>query len=206
VRRALPSILLLVAFGFTSACSGSAESDLYTVRVDASEPAESAPAEAAPIEAATEAAPDAGTPETGSDGMGALDSSTLPGTISCGSPGATNTCTTPSEFCCVTYNGGPKGDQNINICGSNASDCSAQMGTTVRCSSSTQCPTGEVCCGTGSSDSPLVYTDVSCQPSCGLNDHLFCDPTVLNDCPATAHCQSSSVLTSFNICFNLTGM
>jgi hypothetical protein len=106
------------------------------------------------------------------------------------------TCSGPAQFCCVS---GPTGNQT-DTCVSGTNSCNGQADTPVNCSSSAQCPSGQVCCGRLSNG---AYTDVTCRMTCGgSNEYVFCDPNSLPaDCPsATPNCTMSTILDGFNRC------
>ena len=195
VRRALLSAVFLSCSAFHLGCSGSTPSDLYDSS-DAGPAAVVTPPEAAVT------IMEAGPAEVGSPGdVGSNflpDAETPPdASVSC-STGVS--CKTPSQFCCAFI--APQ--SNPDTCSTSLSDCSNQGGTTVRCTSSTQCPSGEVCCASTTTTS-LYYSDVSCRPTCDPtttqgNNHQFCDPSVPTDCPSIARCEASTVLNGFYAC------
>jgi hypothetical protein len=210
VRRALV-FLSLLAFGLIVACTGSRESDLYfppsVVAAEASDGLAPVDEGGGTLDSSTVPLPEADIVESGEATVGdgePSDSIAPPATmIPCGVSGTNKTCSTADQVCCVTFNGGPKADQNVETCSFSASDCSNRNGATVHCTSSTQCPAGQVCCGT-SATPYLYYSDVSCRPSCDTksSDHQFCDPAVPADCPLGQPCQPSTILTAFYICFH----
>jgi hypothetical protein len=144
-------------------------------------------------------------PDTGTgvpvDAGAAQDSGTVatdsgpPAVISCGN----TTCPLPAEFCCVTFD--QSGQQEA--CASDPGSCTGQGGSAVECTSSSQCPAGQICCGTKPNSNS--YSDVSCQAApCGsgsVEQIQFCDPQGPNDCPPDApQCQQSTILNGFFIC------
>jgi hypothetical protein len=153
------------------------------------------------------AAPDAAAPAPQDAAVGQPDSTTddgsantdsqSSGTMRCGD----TMCMTPLEFCCVDS----RGNHGVYSCVQSYSDCSGPNSTAVHCTSSSQCGSGQFCCGT-EDRSGWSYSDVSCQTgpcngSNGLAQHQFCDPQEPTDCNGnTPHCQPSSLLTSFDIC------
>jgi hypothetical protein len=193
------------------ACSGSPPSDLFGgppggeagAGIDSTAGTPDSGIEAAPLDgpALPEVSPpdeggldsggdDGSPPDTGVDVGTVIEAGPPPVTVHCGQ----STCTAP-EFCCVTN----AGQQNqMEACSTSLNDCSNQGGTTVRCTTSTQCGAGTVCCGRRPSSS--VYQDVSCQPMCNSgNDRQFCDPSVANDC-SQGTCRMSGVLASYYVC------
>ena len=122
--------------------------------------------------------------------------------VVCGGSGVI--CKMPSPVCCVAYSV-PQGD-DIDMCSPSFGNCSGLGATPVLCTSSTQCASGTVCCGTSINDTAF-YSDVSCRQSCMAhsNDHIFCDLNVPSDCPASSRCQKSTKLSGFYVCL-LTGM
>jgi hypothetical protein len=209
VRSAFP--LAFLALATSLACGGTPPSDLFGDTPPSEAGADSSTGtphdggleEAPPADAPTapddgpvaEAGADGGddvgaAPDTGDDtGVVVVEAGPPPVTVHCGQ----STCTTP-EFCCV-MNGG-----QLQACSTSLNDCSNQGGTTVLCTTSTQCADGQVCCGQRPNSN--VYQDVSCQPSCGgnNNDRQFCDPNAPNDCPQGTKCQKSQVLSDYFVC------
>jgi hypothetical protein len=149
----------------------------------------------ADVVSAPEAGDDAGADVSGPADTGAVDvvevveAGPPPVTVHCGQQ---NTCTAP-EFCCLTNSG------QMQACSTSLNDCSNLGGTTLRCTTSAQCASGEVCCGQRPNSN--VYQDVSCQRSCGgNNDRQFCDPSTPSDCPQGRQCQLSQVLANYYVC------
>jgi hypothetical protein len=203
------ALVLLFLVSPSLACSGAAPSEFFATPspgssggqgddaspgVDAAGPAPEAGAEDATeppetgptADAAQDAPVDApSTPETGTD------AGAPPGTVACG----TATCTAPA-FCCVSNSG------QMQTCEMNATACSGQDTTAVHCTSSTQCASGDVCCGQRTTATGQ-YDEVSCVPeaSCTGNDRQFCSRSVPSDCPQGKTCQLSSILTSYYACF-----
>jgi hypothetical protein len=76
--------------------------------------------------------------------------------------------------------------------------------TTIACDDRTDCPAGQVCCGTLEDNSG--YTSVSCATTCnsipGLRAVRFCDPSAaLDECAALGkYCGPSQSLPGFNVC------
>jgi hypothetical protein len=114
-------------------------------------------------------------------------------------------CTSPS-FCCATAEGTGTPPPIAYACDSNTNQCTGPEGpgAVIRCAVTTDCPTGEVCCG---ADLNGVYSEVACTANActgttgtGATEIQFCDPNA-NDCPVlTPLCQASSVLTGFSVC------
>ncbi len=133
-----------------------------------------------------------GTPgdsEAANDGISGDDSGQGEG-IACGNA----RCSSPGEFCCASPSG-------VQSCSANANDCLGQGNTPVSCSTSSQCPAGQLCCGEQHSG---YYADVSCQLECnssnnGVSQVQFCD-TSAPDCPANTSCQASVYLIGFSVC------
>jgi hypothetical protein len=114
--------------------------------------------------------------------------------ITCGA----TTCTGPAELCCVSGPQGAQTDMCVAGTGAGASNCNAQTDTPVRCTSSAQCPGGQLCCGRVVNS---VYGEISCRMTCGAaGEFQFCDPNVPSDCPPTTTCTPSTVLDGFNRC------
>jgi hypothetical protein len=168
---------------------------------EADAPSSSAPGAG---DATTGSSPDAAAGESGpwtdagpvDDASAGSDDSSSSGTISCGNA----TCTLPAEFCCVTTSQGTQSQ----TCATDPASCKGQGDSPVQCTSSTQCPQGQVCCGSNANN---FYSDVSCQPApCGGTtggvEHVqFCDPQSPGDCPPDApRCQQSMVLGGFFVC------
>jgi hypothetical protein len=108
--------------------------------------------------------------------------------------GTTTVCEAPAQFCCVS---GPQGSQT-DTCVSGTNDCNGQTDTPVSCTSSSQCPRGEICCGRVTNG---VYGAISCRMTCGAaGEYQFCDPTVMSDCPPMTACMPSTILDGFNRC------
>jgi hypothetical protein len=119
--------------------------------------------------------------------------------IACGM----TTCPGPAQFCCVS---GLPGNQT-DTCVSGMNNCNGQADTPVNCTSSAQCPAGQLCCGRQNTSQPMgnnKYTDVTCRMTCtGSNEYVFCDPNNLPaDCPSPGppNCTMSTLLDGFNRC------
>lgn len=133
-----------------------------------------------------------GTPgdsDAASDGTSGDDSGDGEG-IACGNA----RCSAPGEFCCVSPSG-------VQSCSANANDCLGQGNTPVCCSTSSQCPAPQLCCGEQHSG---YYADVSCQLECngsnnGVSQIQFCAAST-PDCPANTSCQASVYLIGFSVC------
>jgi len=201
-------VLIIPALAWALAsCGGSAPSNLLFSPVDGGEPFDVAARDQG-------LPPDTGLPpvrDAAEEDIGAAPDSTTPGpmpeaaapeaaVIEAGPPsysvdcGGTTTCTIPAQLCCVS-GFGPQSDS----CVPSASGCNAPMSTPVSCTSSAQCPAGEICCGRQPNG---AYTDVTCRATCdnGNSEVVFCDPTVPNDCPQGTTCGPSQVLDGFNRC------
>lgn len=103
-------------------------------------------------------------------------------------------CSVQGEFCCVSAGG-------VQSCSANMDGCLGQNGTPVSCTTSSQCPTGQVCCGEQHNS---YYAEVSCQLDCnsssnGISQVQFCDPNA-PDCPPNDSCQASVYLIGFSVC------
>ena len=187
--------------GLVWSCSGARPSDLNSGIAVTSVTAEGGSFDAAPPDAVgiDVGTVDAGTEGATADGPGAEDAAPYSGPLSCGNQ---NTCNTPSQICCVTFAGFAQNYRNMEACLASGTDCANEGGTPVYCTSSSQCPGGQVCCGKNANMS-VSYTEVSCQPSCNAhNDRVFCDPTLPNECPGSTHCGMSTLLTAFYACLN----
>jgi hypothetical protein len=90
----------------------------------------------------------------------------------------------------------------------NTSGGACANGLKIECDDPSDCPTGEVCCGTRN-DSGFAsggFASVSCQSSCdGTQDHpavLLCNPkAAVDECAAIQKtCQASDALSGYFVC------
>jgi hypothetical protein len=146
-----------------------------------------------PDDAGGESPPDAGT--TGPSG---------------GIPCGADSCHAPSRYCCVS--GGIQQGGQHESCASSPNDCNGPGTTPIRCSSSAQCPSREVCCGVlFDGREGQYYSEVACQPQCGggggssgaggsASQFQFCDPAIPSDCPRDMRCVASVVVDGYSVC------
>lgn len=209
-RRVLPSVaLLLSALG--PACSGASSSSLLGPAPPPQEPqGDSAAPDTGslpPPEEDSGAAPDTSAPPVDT-GIPVVDSGTVEDVappdanptgarVLCPMKGIPATCD-PGQDCCVSTSG--TGNQT-DTCQTPGTHCN---GAVVSCSSSSQCPNGEVCCGTETTNGGTpMYVQVSCATACvsqgGQTKVTFCDPQK-PQCPNGLQCAQSSVLQGFYVC------
>jgi hypothetical protein len=109
--------------------------------------------------------------------------------VSCGT-GAT--CDAPGQYCCLS---GLPGNPTY-ACESDPTTCGGLQDAQVHCSSSAQCPGGQVCCG-----HVLPPAVVMCQATCNAaNDYVFCDPSAPTDCPQGHKCVQSTRIVGYDRC------
>jgi hypothetical protein len=187
-----------------ASCGGSAPSDLFSSPADSGAFDVSARDQGLPLDTgvqpAADAADDTGivvdatpqpAPEAAAPEAAVIDAGLPPYSIDCG---GTTMCSGPAQTCCVS---GAPGAQD-DTCVADANSCNGPLTTPVSCSSSSQCPAGEICCGREPNG---TYTDVSCRSTCdGTTEFVFCDPNVPNDCPPGMMCGPSTLLDGFNRC------
>jgi hypothetical protein len=123
-----------------------------------------------------------------------LDSSEVDGpppsySITCGTM---TTCDAPGQFCCLS--GLPA--TPTYACDGDSTSCGGIADAKIYCTSSTQCPGGQVCCG-----HVLPPAVVTCQPTCAAaNDYVFCDPSAPSDCPQGHKCIASTRIVGYDRC------
>jgi hypothetical protein len=105
----------------------------------------------------------------------------------------------PGDYCCVT--GNPmQGNQTFD-CQHGSSSCT---GTKVHCTVPSDCPSGEICCGSETTTTTgTTYTEVTCAAACaGTNQRIFCDPSAqTSPCPMqTPNCAPSQLLPGYDVC------
>jgi hypothetical protein len=204
VRSALVSLILSVFICVAAACGGSAPSQLFSGNpVDSGgsgddssmsqgdsgmpPPEDASSADTGSATDSYTAPPDVFTvPEAGPD-----DAPSSTWNIACGM----TMCPGPAQLCCVS---GPTGNQT-DTCVTGMNNCNGQGDTPISCTSSAQCPGGQLCCGRMANG---AYTDVACRMTCGgSNEYVFCDPGVPSDCSQpTPTCSMSTVLDGFSRC------
>ena len=120
-----------------------------------------------------------------------------PSTIRCG---GAKSCTAGAEICCRSWFGQGPPTYACEPAGFVA--CAA--GTSIACDDETDCPNGQVCCGTLEQNSG--YTSVACKNSCnslpGLRSVRFCDPkAAVDECVAAGmFCGPSQSLPGYYVC------
>jgi hypothetical protein len=144
-----------------------------------------------------------GTSSGGTKDAGA-DTSTPPGggSVACPAtgPGAKTSCTPGTEICCGPTTGW--GDPKFRCEAASLLACAAGM--KIACDDSTDCPTGQVCCGSLRNNGG--YTSVECKKTCenmpGLRAVRFCDPkAAVDECDALGqHCEPSQSLAGYHVC------
>ncbi len=130
-----------------------------------------------------------GTATGGAGGTGTVS-------ISCGSA----TCSGPSQVCCASRDSLNQTTHLDCIGAGDSCTCTGIgcMHAKISCSGPTDCPTGQVCCGTINGTS---YSSVSCASSCtGYNKVEICDPGDGIACPNNAQCRQSQILTGYHYC------
>ncbi|MDF2691966.1 MAG: hypothetical protein K0S65_349 [Labilithrix sp.] len=143
----------------------------------------------------------------GSSSGGPKDSGPPPttpaATIFCGSnDGTTTSCNAGTEVCCGSTIGWGEPSFECEPAGFVA--CAGAM--KIACDDRTDCPTGQVCCGTLEDNSG--YTSVECKKTCtsvpGLRAVRFCDPdATVDECAALGQqCENSQSLPGFHVCRN----
>ena len=120
--------------------------------------------------------------------------------VACPMNGAPATCD-PGDYCCVM--GDPTQGTQTDMCQASGTSCAG--GTTIRCASPADCPSGQVCCGTETTDpntNTVMYTQVTCAASCtGTSQRTFCDSSASGNCPAaTPVCGQSQLLPGYTVC------
>jgi hypothetical protein len=116
-------------------------------------------------------------------------------TVACPMNGTPATCQ-PGDICCIA--GDPMLGTQTHTCEQPAGVCT---GTKVTCTVPTDCPMGQMCCGTEqTTGTTAMYTGVSCATQCnGANMRIFCSSNT--DCPAqTATCGASTLLPGYMVC------
>ena len=123
------------------------------------------------------------------------------GTIRCGvGPNATS-CTAGTQICCGQW----AGRGNLKYSCEPAGLLACVAGTTIACDDMTDCPSGQVCCGTQDNSR---YTKVECKTKCtsfpGTRAVRFCDPdAAVDECAADgAYCGPSQTLPGYFVCRN----
>jgi len=120
------------------------------------------------------------------------------GTIYCGATGGTASCTAGSEICCGSWKSG----KFAYSCEQNGFLACAG-GTTIACDDSSDCASGQVCCGTLSNNR---YTSVECKATCnnsiGGRAVRFCNPkAAVDECAALGKsCKASQTLPGYHVC------
>jgi hypothetical protein len=110
------------------------------------------------------------------------------------------TCAAKTEVCCGSW--GRSGKPSFEC--EEAGFVACAGGTSIGCDDRTDCPTGQVCCGTLEDNSG--YTSVACKSSCnsspGLRAVRFCDATaVVDECASIGkYCGPSQSLPGYNVC------
>jgi hypothetical protein len=89
------------------------------------------------------------------------------------------------------------------MCVSSQRACGGNGDVPVNCSSSTQCPSGQVCCGDWNGQSFSVVScrqGTACGAPNGIQDYQLCNPQLANDCPRGTMCQVSDMLPGYYEC------
>jgi hypothetical protein len=197
VRGFLGSFSCVLGAALALSCGGSQSSTLFmgpdAAADDGGPPDSASPPDAravdAPSDVITPIADSAGpardaTPLDGSD----VDARVPPYSVACG----TTTCEAPGQFCCLS--GLPA--TATYACESDSTSCGGNADAKIYCTSSTQCATGQVCCG-----HVLPPAVVTCQPTCtAANDYVFCDPSAPTDCPQGHKCVPSTRIVGYDRC------
>jgi hypothetical protein len=117
--------------------------------------------------------------------------------IACGPWQGGTTCQGPDQICCLPFSN-PWGN---GACLPAGSPGSCQNGSTIRCSKPSDCPSGQICCGTIVDVQPgpgevSRYRSIECRPSCsGQDDRRICDPAdALLTCEQGESCEDSQIL------------
>jgi hypothetical protein len=197
LRGFLVSFPLVPVLGLALSCGGSQPSTLFA-GPDAAMEAGPQDSASQPDVHAVDAPNDVLTPIADSAGptgdAAPLDGSDVDGqppgySVACGT---TTTCEAPGQFCCLS---GLPGNPTY-ACDGDSTSCGGLGDAKVYCTSTTQCPGSQVCCG-----HVLPPAVVTCQPTCtAANDYVFCDPTVPSDCPPGHKCVASTRIVGYNRC------
>jgi hypothetical protein len=200
LRGFLVSCSIVPVLALAMSCGGSQSSTLFTgpdAGFDQEAPEDSTSPSDAPGERAVDAPNDVVTPVADSAGP-TRDAAPLDGSevgpppsysVACGT---TTTCEAPGQFCCLS--GLPAAP--TYACDSDSTSCGGVADAKIYCSSSTQCPGGQVCCG-----HVLAPAVVTCQPTCSAaNDYIFCDPSAPGDCPQGHKCIASTRIVGYDRC------
>lgn len=133
-----------------------------------------------------DAGPDAPPPATG-------------GSVYCRATPSATSCTAGSEICCGSW----KSDGKFSYSCEPNGFLACAGGTTIACDDSSDCPSGQVCCGTLSNNR---YTSVECKATCnnsiGGRAVRFCNPkAAVDECAALGKtCTASQSLPGYNVC------
>ena len=121
------------------------------------------------------------------------------GSIYCGAKTGSTSCTAGSQICCGSWKSDGKFSYGCEANGFLA--CAG--GTTIACDDSSDCPSGQVCCGALSNNR---YTSVECKATCtnsiGSRAVRFCDPkAAVDECAAIGKtCTASQSLPGYHVC------
>ena len=141
-----------------------------------------------------------GTSSGGPKDAGTDAASPKAATIYCGGGPGAKKCTAGAEVCCGSWFG--RGSPTYECEPAGLIACA--VGTSIACDDKTDCPNGQVCCGTLEENSG--YTSVECRNKCnnfgGLRAVRFCDPNAANDeCAAIGmYCGPSQSLPGYYVC------
>ncbi|MBX3217682.1 MAG: hypothetical protein KF850_36960 [Labilithrix sp.] len=121
------------------------------------------------------------------------------GKVYCGITTPGTSCQAGTEVCCGSWSGG-----KLSFACEATGLLSCVGGRSIECDDQTDCPAGQICCGSLSNNSG--YTSVTCRSSCndmpGFRAVRFCDPkAAVDECAASGRtCGASQSLPGYSVC------
>jgi hypothetical protein len=193
-------------------CSGASSSELFgqpasseVPKEPEDEPSTSTPESSSPAKGSkgggSKSSKDDGSKGDGSSGGSPDKTPPAASTILCGPigpGGAKKTCQAKTEVCCVGW--GPDAEFECEA----ASKLACVARTSIACDDGSDCPSGEVCCG--SREDHTGYMKVECRPTCkdspAMRAVQLCDPNAAQDecAPSGKECLPSDVLPGYHFC------